>query len=107
MTSACSFISVKMAVRNGFIAIHGRRHEMGLLDALRDVSLKQVHELATGWHSVLRERREPIKEHEKQKCAAMNNLHYLKDIALYAFESRKEELKNDGKDGICFSSLRL
>ncbi|WP_375673914.1 tyrosine-type recombinase/integrase, partial [Bartonella sp. TS82HLJMH] len=34
-------------------------------------------------------------------------LHYLKDIALDAFESRKAELKNDGKDGDWFLPLRL
>ncbi|ETS08577.1 hypothetical protein BHOIPH791_04170 [Bartonella henselae] len=40
--------------------LHGRRREMGL-GALRDVSLKQARELATGWRSVLREGRAPIK----------------------------------------------
>ncbi|WP_155914999.1 Arm DNA-binding domain-containing protein, partial [Bartonella grahamii] len=67
--------------------IHGRRREMGL-GALRDVSLKQARELATGWRSVLREGRDPIKERNKQKREAISNLHYLKDIALDAFESR-------------------
>ncbi|WP_409361098.1 tyrosine-type recombinase/integrase [Bartonella heixiaziensis] len=86
--------------------IHGRRREMGL-GALRDVSLKQARELATGWRSVLREGRDPIKEREKQKREAISNLHYLKDIALDAFESRKAELKNDGKDGDWFLPLRL
>ncbi|UNE54274.1 tyrosine-type recombinase/integrase [Bartonella machadoae] len=86
--------------------IHGRRREMGL-GALRDVSLKQARELATGWRSVLREGRDPIKEREKQKREAMHNLHYLKDIALDAFESRKAELKGDGKDGEWLASLRL
>ncbi len=37
----------------------------------------------------------------------MRNLHYLKNIALDAFESRKAELKNDGKDGNRFSPLKL
>ncbi len=37
----------------------------------------------------------------------MCNLHYLKDIALDAFESRKSELRNDGKDGNWFSPLKL
>uniref|UniRef100_UPI0035D0D92E tyrosine-type recombinase/integrase n=1 Tax=Bartonella sp. CL63NXGY TaxID=3243538 RepID=UPI0035D0D92E len=86
--------------------IHGRRREMGL-GALRDVSLKQARELATRWRSVLREGRDPIKEREKQKREAISNLHYLKDIALDAFESRKAELKNDGKDGDWFLPLRL
>ncbi|MBB4077237.1 integrase [Bartonella fuyuanensis] len=86
--------------------LHGCRREMGL-GALRDVSLKQARELATGWRSVLREGRDPIKEREKQKREAISNLHYLKDIALEAFESRKAELKNDGKNGSWFLPLRL
>ncbi|GAA5100827.1 tyrosine-type recombinase/integrase [Bartonella acomydis] len=86
--------------------IHGRRREMGL-GALRDVSLKQARELATGWRSVLREGRDPIKERNKQKREAISNLHYLKDIALDAFESRKAELKGDGKNGSWFSPLQL
>ncbi|WP_273788689.1 tyrosine-type recombinase/integrase [Bartonella grahamii] len=86
--------------------IHGRRREMGL-GALRHVSLKQARELATGWRAVLREGRDPIKEREKQKREAISNLHYLKDIAVDAFESRKAELKNDGKASDWFSPLRL
>ncbi len=86
--------------------IHGRRREMGLC-ALQDVFLKQARELATGWRSVLREGRDPIKEREKQKREAISNLHYLKDIALDAFESRKAELKGDGKNGKWFTPLRL
>ncbi|EJF77471.1 hypothetical protein MCO_01202 [Bartonella sp. DB5-6] len=77
------------------------------LGALRDVSLKQARELATGWRAILREGRDPIKERNKQKREAISNLHYLKDIALDAFESRKAELKDDGKDGTWFLPLRL
>ncbi len=77
------------------------------LGALRDVSLKQSRELATGWRSVLREGRDSIKEREKQKRETISNLHYLKDIALETFESRKAELKGDGKDGSWFLPLRL
>ncbi|GAA4668220.1 tyrosine-type recombinase/integrase [Bartonella pachyuromydis] len=86
--------------------IHGRRREMGL-GALRDVSLKQARECANQWRSVLREGRDPIKERNKQKREAMRNLHYLKDIAVDAFETRKAELKNDGKTGDWFSPLKL
>ncbi|WP_081651663.1 tyrosine-type recombinase/integrase [Bartonella birtlesii] len=86
--------------------LHGRRREMGL-GALRDVSLKQARELATGWRAVLRESRDPIQERNKQKREAISNLHYLKDIALDAFESRKAELKRDGKASDWFSPLRL
>ncbi|CDO49938.1 phage integrase [Bartonella tribocorum] len=36
---------------------------------------------------------DPIKERNSQACEAMRHLHYLKDIALNAFESHKAELK--------------
>ncbi|WP_273723002.1 site-specific integrase [Bartonella sp. AU18XJBT] len=86
--------------------LHGRRREM-VLGALRDVSLKQAREGAMQWRAVLREGRDPIKEREKQKREAISNLHYLKDIALDTFETRKAELKGDGKDGHWFSPLQL
>ncbi|WP_273755850.1 site-specific integrase [Bartonella sp. MM73XJBT.G] len=86
--------------------LHGRRREMGL-GALRNVSLKKARELANQWRSVLHEGRDPIKEREKQKREVISNLHYLKDIALDAFESRKAELKDDGKAGDWFLPLRL
>ncbi|UNE53581.1 Arm DNA-binding domain-containing protein [Bartonella machadoae] len=81
--------------------IYGRQREIGL-SALRKVSLKQTRECATKWWSILHEARDPIKEHE-----TMRNLYYLKDIAVDAFESRKAELKNDGKDGEWFAPLKL
>ncbi|EJF92171.1 hypothetical protein ME9_00915 [Bartonella taylorii 8TBB] len=77
------------------------------MGTLRNVSLKKARELANQWRSVLHEGRDPIKEREKQKREAISNLHYLKDIALDAFESRKAELKGDGKDGRWFSPLQL
>ncbi len=58
------------------------------------------------WRSDLHEGRAPIKESEKQKHEAMRNLHYLKDIAVDAFESCKAELKDDDKSGDWFSSLQ-
>ncbi|EJF94354.1 hypothetical protein ME9_01275 [Bartonella taylorii 8TBB] len=77
------------------------------LGALRNVSLKKARELANQWRSVLHDGRDPIKEREKQKREAISNLHYLKDIALDAFESRKAELKGDGKAGNWFLPLQL
>ncbi len=77
------------------------------LEALRDVSLKQAPECANQWRSVLHEGCDPIKERDKQKREAISNLHYLKDIALDAFESRKAELKGDSKNGNWFTPLRL
>ncbi len=54
-----------------------------------------------------REGRDPIQERNKQKREAMRHLHYLKDIVMDAFESRKAELKGDGQNGKWFSPLRL
>ncbi|EJF79560.1 hypothetical protein MCO_01126 [Bartonella sp. DB5-6] len=51
----------------------------------------------TQYRSVVLKGRAPIKERNKQKREAMRNLHYLKDIILDIFESRKAELKKDGK----------
>ncbi|MCZ2203322.1 tyrosine-type recombinase/integrase [Bartonella sp. A05] len=86
--------------------IHGRCREMGL-GACKDVSLKQVRGLVEQWRAVIREGRDPIKEREKLKCEAARNLHLLKDIAFDAFESRKAELKGEGKAGRWFTALQL
>lgn len=50
---------------------------------------------------------DPIKQRVKQRREAERNQHYLADIALDAFESRKAELKGDGKAGRWFSPLEL
>ncbi|CAK02373.1 hypothetical protein predicted by Glimmer/Critica [Bartonella tribocorum CIP 105476] len=39
--------------------------------------------MATGWHSVLRERCSSIKERDKQKREAISNLHYWNKILLW------------------------
>ncbi len=75
------------------------------LGALRNVLLKKARELAAGF--VLHEGCASIKQCEKQKRETISNLHYLKDIALDAFESRKAELKGDNKNGNWFLPLRL
>ncbi len=50
---------------------------------------------------VLHEEYDLIKKCNKQKRKTMRHLHfhYLKDIALNAFENRKAKLKEDGKVG--------
>ncbi|WP_442864043.1 hypothetical protein [Bartonella sp. 220B] len=68
------------------------------LGALRNVSLKN-RELATQWCFVLREGCDFMKEYDKQKREKTHNLHYLKDIAIDALESRKVALKADDKGG--------
>ncbi|WP_372712441.1 hypothetical protein [Bartonella machadoae] len=54
MVLACTFISVKMVVLNGFYAILSTGAIVKWsLGALRDVFLKQARECATGWRSFI------------------------------------------------------
>ena len=94
------------------VSIHGRRREMGLGSAkLRDnelgITLKEAREEAEHWRAVVRKGLDPIKEREREKRDAARNAHLLRDIALDAFESRKAELKGDGKAGRWFTPLEL
>ncbi|MFG1305508.1 integrase arm-type DNA-binding domain-containing protein [Xanthobacter autotrophicus] len=86
--------------------VHGRRREMGL-GAATDVSLREAREAADRWRALVRQSLDPIKERERERREAARTLHYLKDIALDAFESRKAELKGDGKAGRWFTPLEL
>lgn len=71
------------------------------------VSLKEARLEAEKWRVLVRQGLDPIKERERQKREAARNMHLLKDIALDAFESRKAELKDDGKAGRWYSPLDL
>ncbi|WP_323781736.1 tyrosine-type recombinase/integrase [Thalassovita sp.] len=84
----------------------GRRHEMGL-GGYPGVSLKEARQEAEKWRAVVRDGKNPIKERERLKREAEYNLYILRDIALDAFESRKAELKGDGKAGRWFSPLEI
>lgn len=86
--------------------LHRRRHEMGL-GRFPDVSLKEAREESEKWRAVVRQGKDAIKERERQRREAERNLHVLRDIALDAFESRKAELKGEGKAGRWFSPLEL
>lgn len=86
--------------------IFSRRHEMGLGRFL-DVSLKEAREEAEKWRAVVRQSKDAIKERERLRREAERNMHLLSDIALDAFESRKAELKGDGKAGRWFTPLEL
>lgn len=83
-----------------------RRHEMGL-GRFPDVSLKEARQEAERWRAVVRQGKDAIKERERQRRDAERNMHVLRDIAIDAFESRKAELKGDGKSGRWFSPLEL
>ena len=88
------------------VTVHGRRREMGL-GAYPAVSLAQARRNAEGARATLRSGLDPIKERARAKRDAARNLHLLKEIALDCFESRKAELKGDGKDGRWFSPLAV
>lgn len=88
------------------VTINGRRREMGLGSAA-EVTLKEAREAAARWRGVTRENLDPIKERERLRREAARNLHFLKDIAKGAFESRKAELKGEGLAGRWFSPLEL
>lgn len=88
------------------VHVHGRRREMGL-GAYPRVSLKEARLEADKWRRVYQQGKDPIKQRQSAQRAAERNMHILNDIALDAFESRKAELKGDGKAGRWFSPLEL
>jgi integrase len=98
----------KSSVQRGkwilLVTIHGKRREMGL-GTFPEVSLKEARDQASHWRPFVREGKDPIKERERQRREAERNMHLLQDIATDAFESRKAELKGDGKAGRWFSPL--
>lgn len=92
--------------------LHGIRHEMGLgavaaSDSGAGFTLADVRVKAEACRALVRNGKNPIKEREKTKQAAITNLHCLRDVATDAFESRKAELRGDGKAGRWFSPLEL
>ncbi len=86
--------------------IYSKRHEMGL-GRFPDTTLKEAREEAEKWRAVVRSGKDAIKERERQRAAAQRNQNILADVARDAFESRKAELKGDGKAGRWFSPLEL
>lgn len=84
----------------------GKRRDMGL-GGYPDVSLKNARLTADGWRAVIRAGKDPIKERRNAEREAQRNQAILTDIALDAYESRKAELKGDGKAGRWFSPLEL
>jgi integrase len=77
------------------------------LGSYPDVTLKIARQNAEKWQVVVREGKDAIKEREAQRRTSERNMHVLRDVALDAFESRKAELKGDGKAGRWFSPLEL
>jgi integrase len=88
------------------VAVHGRLRHMGL-GSIADVGLKEAREKADKWRAVVQDGGDPIKERERARREAARNKHLLRDVAQDAFESRKAELKGDGKAGRWFTPLEV
>ena len=83
-------------------SLHGRRREMGL-GSIQDISLKQAREQAAHWRATKATGFDPIFERDREQANRLGAS--LKEVALDAFETRKAELKGDGKAGRWFSPL--
>jgi integrase len=88
------------------VTVHGRRREMGL-GAYPAVSLAEARRAADEARGKVRNDVDPIKDRVRMRREAARNLHVLEEVARDAFESRKAELKGDGKAGRWFSPLEL
>ncbi|NEI66876.1 tyrosine-type recombinase/integrase [Rhizobium leguminosarum] len=84
--------------------IYGRRREMGL-GSVQNVSLKDARFASEKWRGIAAKGLDPISERERERREAEKRLHLLEDVAADAFESRKAELKGDGKAGRWFSPI--
>ncbi|WP_212112951.1 tyrosine-type recombinase/integrase [Bartonella queenslandensis] len=83
---------------------HNKRREMGL-GPVAQLSLKEARELAKHYSAILREGNDPIVFREQTVLKQQSNM--FSEIATAAFESKKAELKNEGKNGRWFSPLEL
>ena len=88
------------------VNVHGRRREMGL-GGFPSLGLADARKLSERWRSMAAAGRDPIKERASEERAARREDITLSIITLDAFESRKAELKGDGKAGRWMSPLTL
>ncbi len=86
--------------------LYGRRHEMGL-GSIANVSLREAREDASKWRMAVRSGLDPIRERERTRHEGAKRLHTLADVARDTFDSKKAELKGEGKAGRWFSPLEL
>ena len=88
------------------VTVHGRRREMGL-GGYPALGLADARKLADRWRTVAKQGRDPIKEREAEERAARREDISLAIITADAFETRKADLKGDGKAGRWLSPLNL
>lgn len=88
---------------------NNHRREMGL-GAYPRVGLAEARKLATSWRDVAKDElrpRDPIALRRRQKAQAIKNLNIFRDVAKDAFESRKAQLKDEGRASRWFGPLDL
>lgn len=88
------------------VMVNKKRRDMGL-GSFPTVTVKLAREEAARVRELVRAGRDPIVEREKARLQTARNLSVLSDIAVDAFETRKAELKDDGRAGRWFSALEL
>ena len=88
------------------VNVHGRRREMGL-GGFPSLGLADARKLSERWRSMAAAGRDPIKERAAEERVARREDITLSIITHDAFESRKAELKGDGKAGRWLTPLTL
>lgn len=88
------------------VTVHGRRREMGL-GGFPALGLSDARKVAERWRNVAAAGRDPVKEREAEERAARREDISLAVLTTDAFESRKAELKGDGKAGRWRSPLDI
>ncbi len=88
------------------VTVHGRRREMGL-GGYPALGLANARKLSERWRNVASAGRDPVKEREAEERAARREDITLAILTADAFESRKAELKGDGKAGRWLSPLNI
>ena len=88
------------------VNVHGRRREMGL-GGFPSLGLADARKLSERWRSMAAAGRDPIKERASEERSARREDITLSIITHDAFESRKAELKGDGKAGRWLTPLTL
>lgn len=88
------------------VTVHGRRREMGL-GGYPALGLADARKVAERWRSVAAKGRDPVKERANEERVQRREDISLNVITADAFETRKAELKGDGKAGRWLSPLTL
>ena len=77
------------------------------IGGLASLSLKDARDLASEYRTLVARGIDPIEHRRAERRKAVRARRLLRDVAADAFESRKAELKGDGKAGRWFSPLEL